>query len=154
MGIVLLLVLILAAILGIIRALLRGTLTLHRAGVPTGTVKLPELPFVIRSTDDLIGVSGRMFVMGIPFTRRMHVWIRCPGRPGGDGTLRPGGKRYVSGVWVAHDHEAQVPQEEPQYSVDHESWELSESVPAGEARHSPDGGPEEGSFTPDSGNAW
>jgi hypothetical protein len=114
--IVVVLVLILAAILGTIRALLGGTLTLERVDEPARTVELPVRPFWQLPTDDLIGVTGRMFIAGIPFTRRMHIWIRCPGRPDGHGTLKPGGQRYVCGVWLTHG--AAVPDVKPPEGVD------------------------------------
>ncbi len=101
--------------------MLRGTLTLDRAGEPSGPLDLPDQPWAIRPTDDLIGVSGRIIIVGIPFTHNMHIWIRCPGRPDGQGTLRNGGQRYISGVWVAHNRDGRP--EEPEYSTDHSSWQ-------------------------------
>jgi hypothetical protein len=149
---VLLLVLILAVILGVIRSLLGGTLTLHRAGEEASTLRLPDRPLAIRPTEDLIGVSGQMLVAGIPFTRRMHIWIRCPGRPGGKGTLRPEGERYVSGVWITH--EAKVREGEPPYSVDHETWELADSPSNGGGRDYSDGATKLGPDEPGSGSMW
>lgn len=113
------LVLILLVLLGVIRALLHGTLTLYRVREHVAPVPLPARPFLLLPTDDLIGVSGKLFVAGIPFTRRMHIWILCPGRPRGHGTLRQGGERYVSGVWVIHD--ASVRQEDVPDSFDLDS---------------------------------
>jgi hypothetical protein len=149
---ILLLVLLLAAILGVIRSLLGGSLTLNRAGEESGTLKLPERPLTIRPTEDLIGVSGQLLVAGIPFTRRMHIWIRCPGRPGGNGMLRPGGERYVSGVWITH--EAKVREEEPQYSVDHDSWELTDSPSTGRGQARSDDATMMGPDEPESGSMW
>lgn len=108
MLLIVILLLILVAVLGVFRALLHGTLTLNRVNgekeeIETVELPLPPRPWLLRPADDLIGVPGWIFIAGIPFTRRMHVWIRCPKRLPGDGTLRPGGRRYVSGVWVIHD---------------------------------------------------
>ena len=91
------------AVLGIFLGRLRGTVTLARVREPTRPVRLDVWPWMFRPTDDLIGVIGRILIVGIPFTRQIHVWIRCPGRPDGDGRLRPGGRRYVSGVWITYD---------------------------------------------------
>jgi hypothetical protein len=122
MVVVLILLLLVALCLGVIRAVLRGTLTLDRVGEPSGKVLLPAAPWKISPADDLIGVPGRIFIAGIPFTRRMHIWIRCPGRPSGDGTLRQGGRRYISGVWVTHD--AAVAEDDPLHGIDLDSAEL------------------------------
>ena len=120
-AVVIILALIVAA-LGIFLARLRGTLTLDRVGEPAKPVSLEALPYMFRRTDDLIGVTGHMFIVGIPFTRQMHIWIRCPGRPSGDGTLRAGGRRYISGVWINYDPSAR--QEEVPYSLDSHSAEF------------------------------
>ncbi|HLK79675.1 MAG TPA: hypothetical protein VKU77_39250 [Streptosporangiaceae bacterium] len=100
---IILLLFVAAASLGIFRAILRGTLTLDRVDERPGTVHLPASPWRFESTDGLIAVPGRIYIVGIPFTHRMHIWIRSPGRPMGAGTLRWGGQRYISGVWVTHD---------------------------------------------------
>jgi hypothetical protein len=122
MVLVLVLLLLLAVCLGVFRAVLRGTLTLDRVGELPGAVRLPAAPWKLLPTDNLIGVTGWIFIAGIPFTRRMHVWIRCPGRPSGEGTLRQGGRRYISGVWVTHD--AAVAEDVPLHGIDLDSAEL------------------------------
>ncbi len=99
----LVLLLILAAGLGIFRAMLRGTLSLMQFDGSAEPVPLPPRPWLLLPAGTLIGTSGRILIAGIPFTRRMHIWIRCPGRPHGDGTLQQGGRRYISGIWVTHD---------------------------------------------------
>jgi hypothetical protein len=111
MVVVLILLLIVALCLGVIRAVLRGTLTLDRVREPSGKVPLPASPWKLVPAIDHIGVPGWIIIAGIPFTRRMHIWIRCPGRPNGHGTLRQGGRRYISGVWVTHD--AAVAEDDP-----------------------------------------
>jgi hypothetical protein len=96
-----LILLILAVVAGVCRAVLRGTVSLEHDG-NTKWLNLPNSPLLVSPTHELIGIPGRMLIVGIPFTRRMHVWIYCPRRPLGDGTLRQGGHGYISGVWVAH----------------------------------------------------
>jgi len=122
MVLVFVLLLLVAVCLGILRAILHGTLTLDRVDERLGTLPLPASPWKFQPTDDLIGVPGRIFIVGIPFTRRMHIWIRCPGRPTGEGTLRPGGQRYISGVWVTHN--AAVADDSQPHSIDLDSAEL------------------------------
>jgi hypothetical protein len=112
------LVLFLAVLLGVIRALLEGTLTLYRVGEPVVAVPLRQRPFLLLPTDNLTGVHGRLLVAGIPFTRRIHIWILRPGCPRGSGTLRPGGERYVGGVWVTHDTKAQQDDEPENFDLD------------------------------------
>jgi hypothetical protein len=100
---VLIVVVIVLAGLGGYRAMLRGSVTLKPVGEPPGRVRLPMLPGTIRSTDNLIGLHGWLVIAGSPLTGRMHIWIRCPGRPAGASTLRSGGQGYVCGIWVTHD---------------------------------------------------
>jgi hypothetical protein len=78
-------------------------LTLIRFDGAAVPVDLASRLWVYQSITDLIGPAGQIFIVGIPFTRRMHIWLRCPGRPDGDGTLRAGGCRYISGIWISHD---------------------------------------------------
>ena len=96
-----LILLILACVAGVLTAVLRGTVSLE-LGERTETLPLPNTPLLLKHADKYIGHPGHILVVGIPFTRRMHIWIRCPRRPLGDGTLRQGGHRYISGVWVGH----------------------------------------------------
>jgi hypothetical protein len=100
---VLIVVVIVLAGLGGYRAMLRGSVTLKPVGQSPGRARLPTLPCTIRSTDNLIGLPGWLVIAGSPVTRRMHIWIRCPGRPAGGSTLHRGGRGYVSGIWVTHD---------------------------------------------------
>lgn len=116
------LVLILAVILGVFWAMLRGTLFLAWADGTRKEVPLPARPWKLLPAENLIGVTGWIFIAGIPFTHKMHIWIRCPGRPYGDGTVQPGGRRYISGVWVTHD--TTVGQDEPPYGPDPDVPEL------------------------------
>jgi hypothetical protein len=121
MLLVLILVLLLAGVLGVFRAILHGTLTLvpvEEVEQLEPVVELPARPWLVLPTDKLIGLPGRIFIVGIPFTRRMHIWIRCPRRPVGEGTLRPGGRRYISGIWITHDPAAGKDELPPDIDLD------------------------------------
>lgn len=122
MPVILILVLILIVMLGVFRAMLRGTLNLTLVRGSEGTVVLPARPWKLLPAENLIGVAGWIFIAGIPFTHKMHIWIRCPGRPNGGGTVRPGGRRYISGVWVTHD--TTVRQDDLSYGPDPDVPEL------------------------------
>ena len=96
-----LILLILACAFGICRAVLRGTVNMELEG-RTESWNLRNSPLLLGRIGNEIEIRGRILIVGIPFTRRMHIWIHCPRRPLGDGTLRQNGHRYISGVWVAH----------------------------------------------------
>ena len=119
---IIILLLLVAVCLGGLRAFLRGTLTLARVNEAPSTVPLPASLWKFEATDNLIGLPGRIYIAAIPFTHRMHIWIRCPGHPTGEGTLRQGGQRYIAGVWVTHD--AAIPKGELPDEIDINSAEL------------------------------
>jgi hypothetical protein len=96
-----LILLILACVAGVCRAVLRGTVNLELEK-RTESLPLPNSPLLLGRIGKEIGLRGWILIVGIPFTRRMHIWILCPRRPLGDGMLPQRGHRYISGIWVVH----------------------------------------------------
>jgi hypothetical protein len=96
-----LIVLILACVFGVCWAVLRGQVDLE-LGEKSWSWPLPNSPLLLRRIGQKIELPGWILIVGIPFTRKMHIWIRCPRRPLGDGTLPQAGHGYISGVWVTH----------------------------------------------------
>jgi hypothetical protein len=94
---------VIAAVLyGIARSLVFGSLTLTTVDGVSRTRALMPLPVHWYPTRGMIGRQGWVLIYGVPFTRRMMVWLHLNGMPSALVRLNRGGRTMAAGVDIRH----------------------------------------------------
>ena len=101
---IIVLLLVLLACVGAFRARLGGTLILTSVDDVSGELALPAQWWRrSASTEDLIGIPGRITVRGSPISRLMRIGLQLAGRPKSSTELAPGGRTMTAGIYIIHD---------------------------------------------------
>jgi Mg-chelatase subunit ChlD len=104
--IILAIILLILAIIAFFRLRMRlaGTFTLTSVDDSSGMIPLSEWRwrrFV--STDEVIGIRGRMTVRGHLFGKGMKIGLQLENRPESELELAPGGRTMIAGIDIVHD---------------------------------------------------
>lgn len=93
-----------------LRVRLAGTFTLTSADDSSGVIPLSEWRwrrFV--STDEIIGIRGRMAVRGQLHGNKMKIGLQLENRPGSELKLAPGGRTMIAGIDIVHEMDSVGP---------------------------------------------